>query len=66
MSFIAFAVFLISSKYLSAAIYGSNELSWNTETFQEQLSHIGSTLSNLSIISLLIGIIYLVLAEIRE
>ncbi len=67
--FIAIAAFLFSVRYLAAAIYGAgvtvnNQLSG--ETFKLSLSHIGEPVRILSIISLVIGVIYLAWAELKE
>lgn len=64
-AFLAFSTILFCTRYITAAIYGSNSTSWNAELFQNFVSYTGGdTLLILSIISLIIGIIYLLLAEI--
>lgn len=64
--FLTIAVFLFSIRYIAAAIYGSgaslnNE--YSREAFQQFLSYVGSLPLILSIISLIIGIIFMVWAE---
>lgn len=64
--FIAIAALFISTKYISAAIYGSNVEAWKLETFQDQLNNIGNLLDILSLTSLLTGVIYLLFAEFKK
>lgn len=66
VSFIAISALLISIKYISAAIFGSGVESWDQELFNAMLSYVGSTLSNFSLWSLLIGIVYIVWGEYEE
>lgn len=65
-SFIAIAALLFSSKYMAAAIFGSNLTSWDEGLFKAMLSYIGSPLSTMSFWSLLIGIGYIIWAEYDE
>lgn len=64
--FIAISALLFATKYLAAAIFGSNVSSWDEELFQSMLSYIGSPLSTLSICALLIGIAYIGWGEYEE
>ncbi|MEH6940014.1 hypothetical protein V7056_19545 [Bacillus sp. JJ664] len=66
ISFITISALLISTKYLSAGIFGSSVVSWSEELFNAMLDSVGNTLSNLSILSLIIGILYLVWGEYEE
>ncbi len=66
ISFIAIAALLFSSKYIAAAIFGSNVVSWDEELFKAMLSYIGNPLSTMSFWSLLIGIVYIGWAEYEE
>ncbi|WP_010676360.1 MULTISPECIES: hypothetical protein [Bacillaceae] len=66
MSFIAIAAFLISTRYIVAAIFGSNMESWNKVMFKSALEGTGYVLLILSIISFVIGAVYLVNAEVRK
>lgn len=63
ISFCFIAAFLFSIRYICAAIFGSSVTSWNRELFSGMLKYTGNTLVILSIISLGVGIAYLVLAE---
>ena len=61
--FVSISAFLFGVKYLCASIFGSNVTSWNLGIYQAMLDSIGPKLSNFSVFSLIIGIIYLVWAE---
>lgn len=61
--FILISAILLSSKYISAAIFGSAVTSWDKDLYQHMLSYIGTPLNTVSIISLLIGIAYICWAE---
>lgn len=60
------AAILFATKYISAAIFMSGALSWDSELFQAGLGYVGSPLQVLSVISLIIGIIYLAYAEFED
>ncbi|MCY7772042.1 hypothetical protein MOB66_09040 [Bacillus haynesii] len=64
--FIGVSACLYISKYLSAAIFGSNLKSWDEDMFQAMLSYIGPNLTFWSTASLIVGLIYLVLGEIES
>ena len=66
VAFIAIAALLFSSKYLSAAIFGSSISGWNKDIFHDLLSYVGSPLSVGSIISLIMGIAYIAWGEYEE
>ena len=66
VSFIAISALLFSTKYITAAIFGSNVVSWDKELFQAMLSYTGSPLNTLSIVALVIGIGYVCWAEYEE
>lgn len=59
IAFIAISALLISIKYISAAVFGSGVTSWDAELFNAMLSYVGNTLSNFSLLSLLIGVGYI-------
>lgn len=61
--FCLISAILYSTRYISAAIFGSNVSSWDEELFSNMLSYVGGTLTTLSVISLVIGVVYLILAE---
>ena len=64
--FCLIAGLLYATKYLTAAIFMSGVSTWDESLFQRGLLCVGDRLSNFSVISLLIGIAYLVWAEIDE
>ena len=66
VTFIAIASFLFSTRYISAAIYGSSSSNWNDELFNAMLEFIGNPLSICAIFALLIGLAYIVWAEYEE
>ena len=57
--FCLISAILMSTRYISAAVFMSNVSSWNTVLFQSGLSYIGSSLKNASIVSLVVGIVFL-------
>ncbi|WP_042273420.1 hypothetical protein [Faecalimicrobium dakarense] len=61
--FCLISAILFSTRYISAAIFSSNVSSWDAELFSHMLGYVGNTLTTLSGISLVIGIVYLILAE---
>lgn len=63
LGFCGIAAFLFAARYVSAAIYGSNVASGGAR-FSFFLESVGSGLVVLSIVSLVVGIIYLVWGEI--
>ena len=64
--FCLIAALLFSVRYVSAAIFGSGVVSWDAELFRFMLSYIGSGPIIASVISLIIGIFYLIWAEVTE
>ncbi|MGL5692576.1 MAG: hypothetical protein ACRCXA_00745 [Peptostreptococcaceae bacterium] len=64
--FCLIAAILFSTRYLSAAIFSSNVSLWDAQLFSEMLSYVGNTLTTLSVVSLVVGLTYLVFAEISE
>lgn len=65
-AFILIAALLFISRYIAAAIFGSGVASWNEDLFSAMLGYVGTPLLILSIISLILGIGYLVWAEISK
>ncbi|MCQ6563755.1 hypothetical protein [Paenibacillus mendelii] len=61
--FICIAAFLYGIRYLSAAIFASNVSSWNANLFRDMLGYVGKGPLILSILSLVVGIIYILIAE---
>lgn len=64
--FCLISAILFATKYVSAAIFGSNVSSWDSKLFNAMLEYVGGSLDTLSLIALIIGILYLVIAEIVE
>lgn len=63
VAFCFIAAFLFSMRYITAAIFGSNVSSWDSELFAVMLKYTGNSLTIASVIALIVGIIYLILAE---
>ncbi|MCE7792177.1 hypothetical protein K8O68_07030 [Salipaludibacillus sp. CUR1] len=63
VAFIAISAFLISTKYISAAVFGSGVASWNEQLFNNMLEYVGNLLSNFSLLALVIGIGYIIWGE---
>ncbi len=57
------AVILFSARYITAAIFMSNITSWDSELFSAGLEYQGLGLLIAAIVSLIVGIIYIVWAE---
>jgi hypothetical protein len=64
--FFAIAAFLFAARYIAAAIFMSGLPSHNAELFAAGLQYVGGTLTTLSTISLVVGILYLVWGEIES
>lgn len=60
VTFCLISAILISSKYISAAIFMSNVTSWDASLFKSELYYVGPFLSRASIVALIIGILFLV------
>lgn len=61
--FCLIAAILYSTRFLTAAIFGSGISSWNSQLFNAMLSYVGDELKTLSIVALIVGIVYLIWAE---
>lgn len=57
--FCLISAILISTKYISAAIFISNTNCWDAEMFKTGLDYVGPVLTILAIISLIVGILFL-------
>jgi len=64
--FCLIAALLFIARYISAAIYSSGISTWSAELFHDILGYVGGGLTICSAISLLVGIIYLVWAELNK
>lgn len=63
--FCLIAGILFSARYITAAIFMSNTSSWDSGLFKAGLEYQGNALLVFSIISLIVGIIYLIWSEIE-
>ena len=66
ISLIAISAFLFTSRYISAAIFGSGISSWSSDLFRAMLGYVGNTLSIFGGITLTTGIVYLIWGEYEE
>ncbi|MBR4538274.1 MAG: hypothetical protein IKO52_05445 [Clostridia bacterium] len=57
--FCLIAAILMSARYVSAAIFMSSVLSWDSELFRAGLEYIGPALPIAAIAALIIGVIFL-------
>ena len=64
--FCLIATILFSVRYIAAAIFMSGTSSWSEELFYSGLNYIGTPLLYSSIVSLIVGIGYLVWAELSK
>lgn len=60
------AAFLFATRYVVAAIYGSGMPGWSGENFRALLQYIGPDLIIGSVVTLSLGVVYLLWAEIEE
>ena len=58
--FCLISAILMSARYIAAAIFMSNVMSWDSSLFQAGLSYVGSPLKVTAIIALIAGICFLV------
>ena len=64
--FCAIAAVLFATRYITAAIFGSGVVSWDAGLFRAMLEYVGTPLLTLSILSLVVGIAYLVFSEFKR
>ena len=57
--FCLISAILTSTRYIAAAIYMSNTMSWGGDLFQEGLSYVGLPLKVAAVIALIAGICFL-------
>ena len=57
---------LFSARYISAAIFMSNATSWSHSLFESGLEYVGTPLQTLGIVSLLLGISYILWGELSK
>ncbi|GLI07758.1 hypothetical protein YDYSG_37880 [Paenibacillus tyrfis] len=65
---LAISAFLTGVKYLTASIYSTSSPAtvYGPDSFKQWLDYVGGNLTTYSIITLIVGIIYLILAEIYD
>jgi hypothetical protein len=63
---ICISAFLYGIRYVSAAIFGSNVSSWDSQLFDEMLHYVGIGPLVLSVLALIAGIVYLIIAELES
>ncbi|MCM3271677.1 hypothetical protein [Paenibacillus elgii] len=65
---LAISAFLTGVKYLTASIYSTSSPGtvYGADSFKQWLDYVGGNLTTYSIITLIVGIIYLILAEIYD
>lgn len=66
VSFCAIGALLIVCRYIAAAIFGSNVSSWDAGLFNAMLEYVGTPLKTLGIVSIIIGLAYLIWAELSK
>ncbi|MDE5414287.1 hypothetical protein [Alkalihalobacterium chitinilyticum] len=66
VAFIAISAFLISTKYLSVAIFGSALGIGNGRIIADMVSDVGYTLNIFSLFTLITGIAYIIWGELEE
>ncbi len=64
--FCLIAAFLASVRYITAAIFLSNSMSWDSDLFQAGLNYVGSPLKIPAIIALIAGVCFLGLGVIQD
>lgn len=64
--FCVIAAMLFAARYIVAAIFGSGVSSWDAGLFRAMLEYVGPSLLTLSILSLIVGVFYLVFSEIKK
>jgi hypothetical protein len=64
--FIALSTLIYISRFISAAIYGSSQSTWNTELYRGLLDYVDQGLSVAAIVALLVGIVYLGWSELAS
>ncbi|TFD93681.1 hypothetical protein [Jeotgalibacillus sp. R-1-5s-1] len=66
VAFIVIAAFLLASRYVTAAIFSTGLMDWDSSVFNNMLDYVGETLSTFSTIALIAGIAYLVWGEYED
>jgi hypothetical protein len=61
--FCAVAAFLYASRFVCAAIFGGHVTSWDGDLFRAMYGYVGSDLTIAAVVSLVVGIAYLIWGE---
>ena len=64
--FCLISAILASARYLAAAIFMSNVVSWDSALFQAGLSYVGSPLKTAAIAALIVGVCFLIFGVIQD
>ena len=64
--FCLIAAILAAARYIAAAVFMSNVSSWSEELFQCGLDYVGSPLKIMAIVSLIVGIVFLILGVCQD
>lgn len=59
------ASILYAARYLTAAIFGSSTLGWSAEFYNSMLRYVGRGSVIWSLVALIVGLVYLVWAEVE-
>jgi hypothetical protein len=60
------AATLFVARYLVAAIFGTGMMGWSAENFRALLQYVGPELTHWSLAALVIGVLYLLWAEVES
>ncbi len=64
--FCLIAAILMAARYVSAAIFMSGVLSWDSELFRSGLNYIGPALPIAAIAALVVGVVFLVVGIFQD
>lgn len=64
--FCLISAILFASRYVATALFLSSTTAYDKELFEAVLENVGDNLLWMSIISLIVGIIYLIWAEVKD
>ena len=64
--FCLIAAVLTAARYIAAAVFMSNVTTWGAELFQYGLDYVGSPMKILAVVSLIVGIVFLVLGVCQD
>lgn len=64
--FCAIAAFLFATRFVRAAIFGSGVKSWDADLFRTMYQYVGSGLTTVAEVALIVGILYIVAGELTD